>query len=76
VAILAGMYVRALRAVRKASGEQEGEGGSLSLVEAVDEVLVSEVLLPFVSPFKDRLERLMALEKRLDASVTGSRRTA
>jgi hypothetical protein len=76
VAILAGMYVRALRAVRRASSEQRGESGSLSLVEGVDEVLLSEVLVPLISPFRDRLERLAALEKRLDDSVAGSPRAA
>jgi hypothetical protein len=69
VAILAGMYIRALRAVQRVSHAQDEQDGGSRLVDAVDEVLVTEVAAPLVEPFHGRLERLMALEARLDAMM-------
>ncbi len=64
VALLAGMYARRLRAVRRMRDEQNS--ASL-LAEGVDDVLAMEVVIPLARPFKDRLERLQALQRRLDA---------
>ncbi len=81
IAILAGMYARALRAVRDTYSGYDGQGvaparawhampamgGSSFLADAVDEVLVSEIIVPLVSPLQDRLGRLVELQVRLDA---------
>ena len=67
VAILAGMYARALRAVRNAYGRYDEQSGSSFLANVVDDILVSEIIVPLVNPFQDRLERLAELQARLDA---------
>ncbi len=66
VAILAGMYVRALRAVRNAVRATEDNGGPSPLVEAVDEILITKVVAPLVKPLQDRLERLAVLQDKLN----------
>jgi hypothetical protein len=63
VALLAGMYARRLRAVRRLRGEHSA---SSPLTEGIDDVLVSEVIVPLARPFQDRLERLSALWLRLN----------
>ena len=63
VAILAGMYARALRAIRLFRAEQDE---CSPIAEAVDELLISEAVAPLVLPFQDRLERLTALRSRLE----------
>ncbi len=65
VALLAGMYTRALRAVRCL---RKGHGLSKRLDEAVDEILVAEVIVPLLEPFQECLDRLKALELRLERS--------
>ncbi len=66
VAVLAGMYARGLRAVRSAlTGPGDGAPGTL-LADSVDEVLVVEILVPLIRPFQDSLDRLSALQDRLD----------
>jgi hypothetical protein len=66
VAILAGMYARSLRAVRQAlAGSKNGEPNS-RLAESLDDVLVTEVLVPLIKPFQERLDRLTTLVTRLD----------
>jgi len=62
VAMVAGMYARGLRAIRQA---RRGEREAPVLFEALDELLVAEVVVPLTAPFHDRLERLTALRSRL-----------
>lgn len=62
VAILAAMYVRGLRAVRTARYEHDKTS---PVVDAIDEILLSEVVLPLAGPFQERLERLKGLCSRL-----------
>jgi hypothetical protein len=66
VAILAGMYARSLRAVRKALAGPDHGSPSTRLAESLDQVLVTEILVPLIEPFQQRLERLSALLHRLD----------
>jgi hypothetical protein len=68
VAVLAAMYARRLRALRCARDEH---ARIPSIQEAVDEVLVSEVVAPLIRPFHDILDRLTCLPTRL-----GGRRLA
>lgn len=63
VALLAGMYARSLRAVRHARSQQHA---SSPITEAVDDTLVSEVVLPMAKPFQKRLERLSVVQTRLE----------
>ena len=63
VAVLAGMYARGLRAIRRRHDEQTH---SALFDDAVDEILVFEVAVPVVKPFRDRLQRLADLLTRLD----------
>jgi len=66
VALLAGMYARSLRSVRSVlAGTESGTANGL-LAESVDDVLITEVLVPLIRPFQDRLNRLTSLEGRLD----------
>jgi hypothetical protein len=62
VALIAGMYARALRAVGRARGQQDGWS---PMTQAVDEILITQVLAPLTEPFRERLERLTALQSRL-----------
>ncbi|UCC31672.1 MAG: GTPase domain-containing protein [Phycisphaerales bacterium] len=62
VVILAGMYVRSLRAVRRASDEQSV---SSSAAEAFDEILISEVVVPLARPFQKQLNRIQTALRRL-----------
>ncbi|MCH8252064.1 MAG: hypothetical protein IID36_06395, partial [Planctomycetes bacterium] len=67
VAILAGMYARALSAVRRARiADTEGA----PLVEAVDDLLITHIVAPMVQPFQEKLARLDALDARLHAKST------
>jgi hypothetical protein len=66
VALLAGMYARSLRSVRAVLAGTDNSGPSTCLAEWVDDVLVTEVFVPLIRPFQDRLNRLNALETRLD----------
>ena len=68
VAFLAGMYVRALRAVHEVCRSGSDVPAAHPLVDAVDQTLVDEVLLPLVAPLQDRLERLTGLRDRLDVA--------
>jgi hypothetical protein len=62
VALLAAMYARCLRAVRLVRG---ATAGSSIVMDAVDDILVSQIAAPLAQPFKDRLERLGTLMSRL-----------
>ncbi len=67
VAIIAGMYSRGLRAIRRERGRRDE---SSPVIDAVDELFVSEVVAPMASPFYERLERLNELTRRLDGHST------
>ena len=62
VAILAGMYVRAQRDVHRFRQVQNEES---PLPDAVDQVLVEQIILPLNAPFAQRLARLRAIEQKL-----------
>jgi hypothetical protein len=66
VAILAGMYARCLGTVRTALTGTDNEDPHTRLTDSVDEVLVTEILIPLVQPFQERLDRLTALIRRLE----------
>jgi hypothetical protein len=66
VAILAGMYSRSLRAVRTALKGYDEPDRPSRFAEAVDDVLVAEVVAPMARPFQDRLDRLCVLQERLN----------
>jgi hypothetical protein len=66
VALLAGMYARCLRTVREALAGTDDENPQTLLTDAVDGILVAEVLLPLIKPFQDRLDRFEALVQRLE----------
>lgn len=65
VGVLAIMYARGLRTVRRALIEQNGSDDPTPLTDAIDELLVTEVIVPLVVPFQDRLDRLRVLQSRL-----------
>ncbi len=67
VVILAGMYRRRLRAVRKVLRETEDPlgAGSPSLSDDVDDLLVSHAVTPLMAPFQNRLRRLSAIGDEL-----------
>lgn len=62
VAILAGMYVRAQRDVHRFRQVQNEES---PLPDAVDQVLVEQIIVPLSTPFAQRLTRLRTLEQKL-----------
>ncbi len=62
VALLAGMYARGLRNIRRVRSREDA---SSPVAEAVDELIVSEVVVPLATPFERRLERLHVILKRL-----------
>ena len=62
VAILAGMYVRAQRDVHRFRQVQNEES---PLPDAVDQVLVEQIIIPLSTPFAERLTRLRTLEQKL-----------
>ncbi len=66
VMLLAAMYARALRAVRRLRLEQSGAS---PLAEAVDEILIAEIVVPLARPFQERFERLTSLQNRLNAAL-------
>jgi tRNA U34 5-carboxymethylaminomethyl modifying GTPase MnmE/TrmE len=66
IALLAGMYARCLRAVRQVRAR---EAVSSPIAEAVDDLIVSEVVVPLVAPFQTRLERLRDAQRRLGVAV-------
>lgn len=66
VAILAAMYARCLRAVQGIIAGTQEDGPVMFLAESIDEALVSDVLVPLIKPFQQRLERLASLAARLD----------
>lgn len=63
VALLAGMYARGLRAVRRA---RELQDESSPWTQGVEETLTTQVALPLARPFLDRHERLTTLQARLE----------
>ena len=63
VALLACMYARGLRLVRKFRADQDDAS---PLTRAVDDLIVGEVLVPLVSPLGERSERLAHLSLLLD----------
>ena len=63
VALLAGMYVRALRAVRSARSRT---GTASAVADAIDEILITQVCAPMAKPFYQRRERIAELADRLD----------
>jgi hypothetical protein len=65
VAILAGMYARASRAIRRARDEL---AESSLIADAVDHIFISHVVAPIVQPINHRLERLAELQRRLEDS--------
>ncbi len=67
VAILAGMYVRAQRDVRRCREAQQ-EGAPLP--DAVGQLLAEHVAVPLLQPFVDRLDRLNAIQTRLHSLTT------
>ena len=66
VALLAGMYARSLRTIRSVLAGTDKQGPGTRLADSVDDILITEVLVPLIRPFQDRLNRLNALETRLD----------
>jgi len=62
VAILAGMYTRALRAVRRGIEEEIMRGGIENLL---DQALRVSVLDPLLAPAARRLDRLSSIDARL-----------
>ncbi len=62
VALIAVMYARALRAVHRLRSERHDAS---PIATAIDEILVSQAIVPLAQPFQDRLEHLAALEARL-----------
>jgi hypothetical protein len=66
VALLAGMYARCLRSVRSVLAGTDSAGPNGRLAESVDDVLTTEVLVPLIRPFQERLNRLSSLETRLE----------
>jgi hypothetical protein len=66
VALLAGMYARSLRTIRSALAGTDNRGPSTLLTESVDDVLITEILVPLIRPFQERLNRLASLETRLE----------
>ncbi len=66
VALLAGMYARSLRSIRCALAGTDSTGPGTRLAESVDDLLITELLVPLVRPFQDRLNRLSAVQTRLD----------
>ena len=69
VMILAGMYVRALRAVRRA---REATDTTSPIRDAVDELMIHEIVLPLIRPFDDRLGKTDH-DTHAPGSVTRSR---
>ena len=65
VGVLAIMYARGLRTVRNALVEHVGSGDAAPFTDAIDELLVSEVIAALVVPFQKRLDRLRMLQSRL-----------
>lgn len=63
VLILAAMYARCLRAVRTARAPHD----ALSAVDgALGDILQAQAIDPFLAPFRQRLERLRQLARRLE----------
>lgn len=65
VAVVAAMYSRCLRAVRRARADTSN--GSV-VAEAVDDLVITTLLTPLVEPFNQAHERLLTLRARLVAS--------
>jgi hypothetical protein len=65
VALLAGMYARSLRAVRRTLDTQSTDS---VWSQAVDEVFATQVVVPLVEPFHERSEKLAGIRKRLRTS--------
>ncbi|MFQ5590756.1 MAG: hypothetical protein ACE5HE_06320 [Phycisphaerae bacterium] len=63
IALLAGMYARRLRAVRRMRAQRDAVA---LLAEGVDDLLACEVAAPLARPFQERLDRLDALRRRLN----------
>lgn len=68
VLLLAAMYARALRTVRRA---RVLDAGTLPLDDALDDLLVSEVVAPLAAPFREQLEVLQPIQSRLQAWASG-----
>jgi len=66
VALLAGMYARSLCSIRSVLAGTDNSGPNALLTESVDDVLITEILVPLIRPFQERLNRLSSLEARLE----------
>lgn len=60
--LLAAMYARSLRSVRR---KRQAGVGEARTIDAVEQTLCSEILMPISNPFRDRLVRLGKLHQQL-----------